>query len=247
VRSMVGLIPLFAVQTFEPEDLARVPDFVKRVNWFVYHHPDVPEHVDTSQRTAKGPRVLLALANKKRMQRMLRYMLDENEFLSPYGIRSLSKFHQQHPFILTLDGKENRVDYEPAESTTPLFGGNSNWRGPVWFPLNFLIIEALQRYHYYYGNDLKVECPYGSGRQWTLWEIAAEISRRLVKIFLRGDDGRRPVYGNSEIFQSDPHWRDLLLFYEYFHADNGAGLGAGHQTGWTALVSKLLEQSGDQK
>ncbi len=247
VRSMVGLIPLFAVDTFEPQDLARVPDFAKRMNWFMLHHPDLPEHVDMSQRTANGARVLLSIANKKRMLRVLRFMLDESEFLSPYGIRSLSKYHQEHPFILTLDGRENRVDYEPAESTTPLFGGNSNWRGPVWFPVNFLLIEALQRYHYYYGNDLKVEFPYGSGQQKTLWEVAAEISRRMVRIFLRGEDGRRPVYGNAELFQADPHWRDLMLFYEYFHGDNGAGLGASHQTGWTALVSKLLEQSGDHK
>ncbi|MGB7188151.1 MAG: hypothetical protein WBD21_16305, partial [Candidatus Acidiferrales bacterium] len=209
--------------------------------------PDLPEHVDMSQRTANGARVLLSIVNKKRLQRVLRFMLDESEFLSPYGIRSLSKYHQQHPFILTLDGRENRVDYEPAESTTSLFGGNSNWRGPIWFPLNFLLIEALQRYHYYYGNDLKVEFPYGSGQQKTLWDIAAEISRRLVRIFLRGEDGRRPVYGNIELFQADPHWRDLMLFYEYFHADTGAGLGASHQTGWTALVSKLLEQSGDRR
>ncbi|MGC1290249.1 MAG: hypothetical protein WA855_03110, partial [Candidatus Acidiferrales bacterium] len=247
VRSMVGLIPLFAVDTFEPEDLARVPDFARRMNWFMLHHPDLPEHVDMSQRTANGARVLLSIVNKKRLQRVLRFMLDESEFLSPYGIRSLSKYHQQHPFILTLDGRENRVDYEPAESTTSLFGGNSNWRGPIWFPLNFLLIEALQRYHYYYGNDLKVEFPYGSGQQKTLWDIAAEISRRLVRIFLRGEDGRRPVYGNIELFQADPHWRDLMLFYEYFHADTGAGLGASHQTGWTALVSKLLEQSGDRR
>ncbi|MGB6485174.1 MAG: hypothetical protein WBE86_16975 [Candidatus Acidiferrales bacterium] len=247
IRSMVGLIPLFAVDTFEPEDLARVPDFAKRMKWFILHHPDLPEHIDMSQRTAKGARVLLSIVNKKRMLRMLRFMLDESEFLSPYGIRSLSKYHQEHPFILTLDGRENRVDYEPAESTTPLFGGNSNWRGPVWFPVNFLLIEALQRYHYYYGDQLTVEFPSGSGQQKTLWEVAAEISRRLVHIFLRGKDGRRPVYGSVELFQTDPHWRDLMLFYEYFHGDNGAGLGASHQTGWTALVSKLLEQSGDRR
>ncbi len=247
LRSMVGLIPLFAVGTFEPEDLARVPDFVKRMNWFVLHHPDVPEHVDMSQRTAKGARLLLSLANKKRMLRILRFMLDENEFLSPYGIRSLSKYHQEHPFVLTLDGKPYCVDYEPAESRTSLFGGNSNWRGPVWFPVNFLLIEALQRYHFYYGDQLKVEFPSGSGQQKTLWEVAAEISRRLVRIFMCGPDGRRPVYGETGIFQKNPHWRDLFLFYEYFNGDTGAGLGASHQTGWTALVGKLLEQSGDRR
>lgn len=247
IRSMVGLIPLFAVETFEPEDLARLPDFQRRMNWFMLHHPDVPEHIDMSQRTDKGARLLFSITNKKKMLRVLRFMLDENEFLSPYGIRSLSKYHQKHPFVLTLDGEEHRVDYEPAESTTALFGGNSNWRGPVWFPPNFLLIEALQRYHYYYGDQLKVECPYGSGQQATLWDVAAEISRRLVRIFLRGQDGRRPVYGATKLFQDDPHWRDLILFYEYFHGDNGAGLGASHQTGWTALVSKLIEQSGDKR
>ncbi|MHB8639070.1 MAG: MGH1-like glycoside hydrolase domain-containing protein [Candidatus Acidiferrales bacterium] len=246
VRSMVGLIPLFAVETFEPEDLERLPDFQRRMNWFMLHHPGVPEHIDMSQRTAKGARLFFSITNKKKMLRVLRFMLDENEFLSPYGIRSLSKYHQKHPFILTLDGKEHRVDYEPAESTTALFGGNSNWRGPVWFPLNFLLIEALQRYHHYYGDQLKVECPYGSGQQATLWDIAAEISQRLVQIFLRGQDGRRPVYGATTLFQEDPYWRDLILFYEYFNGDNGAGLGASHQTGWTALVSKLIEQSGDK-
>ncbi|MFZ0415383.1 MAG: hypothetical protein WBE20_10525 [Candidatus Acidiferrales bacterium] len=248
VRSMVGLIPLFAVETFDPEDLARLPDFERRMNWFILHHPDVPEHVDMTQRNAKGAcRLLLAIANKHKMLRVLRFMLDENEFFSPHGIRSLSKYHQERPFILTLDGQQHRVDYEPAESTTALFGGNSNWRGPVWFPLNFLLIEALQRYHYYYGDQLKVECPFGSGQQHTLWEVAAELSRRLTQIFLPGKDGRRPVYGQSEMFQTDPNWRNLILFYEYFHGDNGAGLGASHQTGWTALVSKLIEQSGDKR
>ncbi len=247
VRSMVGLIPLFAVETFEPEDVARLPDFQRRMKWFMLHHPEVPDHIDMSQRTDKGARLLFTITNKKKMLRVLRFMLDENEFLSPYGIRSLSKYHQKNPFVLTLDGEEHRVDYEPAESTTALFGGNSNWRGPVWFPPNFLLIEALQRYHYYYGDQLKVEYPYGSGTQSTLWDIAAELSQRLVRIFMRGPDGRRPVYGATKIFQEDPHWRDLILFYEYFHGDNGAGLGASHQTGWTALVSKLIEQSGDKR
>ncbi|MGB7022776.1 MAG: hypothetical protein WBD73_03180 [Candidatus Acidiferrales bacterium] len=205
VRSMVGLIPLFAVETFEPEDLARLPDFQRRMNWFMLHHPDVPEHIDMSQHTDKGARLLFSITNKKKLLRVLRFMLDENEFLSPYGIRSLSKYHKEHPFVLTLDGEEHLVDYEPAESTTALFGGNSNWRGPVWFPPNFLLIEALQRYHYYYGDQLKVEFPYGSGRPSTLWDVAAEISRRLVRIFLRGQDGRRPVYGATKLFQDDPH------------------------------------------
>jgi len=246
IRSMVGLIPLLAVETFEPADLQNMPDFRERMDWFMRHHPDAPDHVDTSEQTAQGGRLLLSLANKKRVLQILRYMLDESEFLSPHGIRSLSKYHQEHPYILTLDGHEHTVDYEPAESTSGLFGGNSNWRGPVWFPANFLLIEALQRYDFYYREKMTAEFPMGSGQQKTLWQIAAEISRRLVRIFLRGKDGRRPLYGAIEVFQSDPYWRDLLLFYEYFHGDTGAGLGASHQTGWTALVSKLIEQSGDR-
>ena len=246
VRSMVGLIPLIATETFEPQDFEPLAGFRKRMDWFLAHHPDAPEHVDMSQKAANGsPRLLLSLANKERMKRMLRYMLDENEFLSPYGLRSLSKFHQEHPFVLTLDGHQSTVDYEPAESTIALFGGNSNWRGPVWFPMNFLLIEALQRYDFYYRRQLSVEFPTGSGQLHTLWEVAGEISRRMVRLFLKGKDGRRPVYGGTEVFQTDPYWRDLLLFYEYFHGDNGAGLGASHQTGWTALVAKLIEQSGN--
>jgi Mannosylglycerate hydrolase MGH1-like glycoside hydrolase domain len=245
VRSMVGLIPLFAVESFEPEDLDRLPDFKRRMSWFLLHHPDVPEHIDMTERTPKGSRLLLSIVNKTKLLRVLRFMLDENEFYSPYGIRSLSKYHKDHPYMLKLDDEEYMVDYEPAESTTPLFGGNSNWRGPVWFPPNFLLIEALQRYHFYYGDDLKVECPSRSGRQETLWDISTELSRRLVRIFLR-ENGRRPVDNGVELFQNDPHWRDLIQFYEYFHGDTGAGLGASHQTGWTALVAKLIEQSGDR-
>jgi len=172
-------------------------------------------------------------------------MLDESEFLSPHGIRSLSKFHRDHPYVLVYDGEEHRVDYEPAESRTDIFGGNSNWRGPVWFPVNFLLIESLQKLDYYYGEHLQVECPTGSGQMKTLSKVAAEISRRLTRIFLRGADGRRPVYGDCEKLQQDPLWRNLVLFHEYFHGDNGAGLGASHQTGWTALVAKLVEQSGE--
>jgi hypothetical protein len=244
VRSMVGLIPLFAVESFEPEDLARLPAFVKRMDWFLKHNPDVSEHVDMSQKTDKGSRVLLSIANRKKLERICKYVFDENEFLSPLGVRSLSKFHQDHPFVLDVNGHTQAVDYEPAESTGDLFGGNSNWRGPIWFPLNFLLIESLQRFHYYYGDNFKVEYPTGSGRQVTLWDAAREISRGLSHLFLQRD-GRRAVYGSSQLFQEDPHWRDLILFYEYFDGDNGAGLGASHQTGWTALVAKLLEQSGE--
>jgi len=244
VRSLVGLIPLLAVKTLEPEDVEGRTGFLKRMQWFLDHHPHISEHVDSSQHTDKGVRRLLALVNKERLIRVLRYMLDEKEFLSPYGIRSLSKFHEQNPYTLELDHITHAINYEPAESTSVFFGGNSNWRGPVWVQMNVLIIEALQRYDYYYGKDLKVECPTGSGQMLTLWEVSEELSRRLSRIFLRRDN-RRAVYGNAAKFQQDPYWRDLILFYEYFHGDNGAGLGASHQTGWTALVAKLLEQSGE--
>jgi hypothetical protein len=244
VRSMVGLIPLFAVETIDPEELARFPAFKRRMDWFLQHHPDTAEHVDMSQVTPQGPRVLLTIANRHKLERIYKYVFDENEFFSPYGIRALSKFHLEHPFELDVDGVRNSVKYEPAESSSDLFGGNSNWRGPVWFPMNFLLIESLQRVHYYYGDEFKVECPTGSGQQKTLWNAAGELSRRLSHIFLRRD-GRRPVNGTYEMLQKDPHWRDLILFYEYFHGENGAGLGASHQTGWTALVAKLLEQSGE--
>jgi hypothetical protein len=172
-------------------------------------------------------------------------MLDESEFLSPYGIRALSRHHLEHPYEVTVDGHVNRVDYEPAESATGIFGGNSNWRGPIWFPVNYLLIESLQKFHFYYGEDFKVECPTNSGVEMDLWQVSAEISRRLTRIFLRDPQGRRPVSGGAELFQNDPHWKDLILFYEYFHGDNGAGLGASHQTGWSGLVAKLIEQSGE--
>jgi len=172
-------------------------------------------------------------------------MLDETEFLSPYGVRALSRYHLDHPYEVSVNGQINRVKYEPAESTTALFGGNSNWRGPIWLPVNYLLIESLQKFHHYYGEDFKVECPTNSGTESDLWQVAAELSRRLVRIFLRGDDGRRPVAGGTEVFQNDPHWKDLILFYEYFHGDNGAGIGASHQTGWTGLVAKLIQQSGE--
>ncbi len=244
VRSMVGLIPLFAVEALEPEILDRLPGFKRRMQWFMDNHAEAPHLIDMSQRSAHGVRRLLAIVNAQRLVRVLRYMLDENEFLSPYGIRSLSKYHREHPYVLSVDGERHAVDYEPGESTTGIFGGNSNWRGPVWFPVNFLLIEALQKFHHYWGDQLEVECPTGCGQLVTLWDVAAKISRRLVRPFLRYQ-GRRPVYGATEKFQADPHWRDLLLFYEYFHGDNGAGIGASHQTGWTALVAKLIAQSGE--
>ena len=185
------------------------------------------------------------VVSRQRLVRVLRTMLDEAEFLSPHGIRALSKFHGSHPYVLHFNGQENRVSYDPAESTTGMFGGNSNWRGPVWFPLNYLMIESLQKFHWYYGNSLTVEFPTGSGNEMNLSEVACELSRRLSRLFLRDQSGRRPVFGDAEKFQTDPHFRDYILFYEYFNGDDGAGLGANHQTGWTALVAKLLQQSGE--
>jgi hypothetical protein len=245
VRSMVGLIPLFAVTILEPEVLAKLDGFNKRMQWFLENVATAAAHVDMSQTSPQGPRRLLSLVSRDRLKRVLRYMLDENEFLSPHGVRSMSKVHRDHPYVLHVNGGEYRVDYEPGESRTGVFGGNSNWRGPVWFPVNFLLIESLQRFHYYFGDDFQVQCPSGSGNKVTLWQVAAHLSRSLSHIFLRDENGRRPVYGGAEKLQTDPHWRDLILFYEYFHAETGLGLGASHQTGWTALVAKLIEQSGE--
>jgi hypothetical protein len=245
VRSMVGLIPLFAVETLEPEALRAMPGFKRRLEWFIDNRRDLIGNVACMRTPGHGERRLLSIVDRDKLRRVLRVMLDENEFLSPYGIRALSRVHRERPYSLNVNGTQHRVDYEPAESSTGLFGGNSNWRGPIWFPVNYLIIESLQRFHHYLGNDYKVECPTGSGKMMTLWEVAAEISRRLTRIFLCGPDGRRPVYGGIEKFQTDPNWRDLIQFHEYFHGDNGAGIGASHQTGWTALVAKLLQQSGE--
>jgi len=245
VRSLVGLIPLLAVETLEQDIVDRLPGFKRRMQWFIDNHPDVPEHIETVEHKGKGVRRLLSLVNRGQLESVARYLLNESEFLSPYGIRAISKFHNDNPYVFRTNGTEHRVDYEPAESSTGLFGGNSNWRGPVWFPINFLLIEALQKFHHFYGDGFTVELPTGSGRSATLWQAAAEISRRLTKIFLQSSDGTRPVYGGLEKFQQDPHWRDLIYFHEYFHGDNGAGIGASHQTGWTGLVSKLIEQSGE--
>jgi hypothetical protein len=242
---MVGLIPLFATQTLEPEMLDKLPGFKRRMQWFLENVPDVAGHVDRSRKSAKGTRRLLSIVSRERLTRVLQYMLSEAEFLSPCGIRALSAFHREHPYTITVDGHQHRVDYEPAESSTGLFGGNSNWRGPVWFPVNFLLIESLQKFHHYFGDEFKVEFPTGSGHRMTLWEVASEISRRLTHLFVRDSEGRRPVFGGIEKFQTDPHWRDLIYFHEYFHGDNGAGIGASHQTGWTGLVAKLIEQSGE--
>jgi hypothetical protein len=245
IRSMVGLIPLFAVETLEPEIVDRLPGFKRRMQWFMDNHTDVPEHIETTERSARGVRRLLSLANRDQLRRVLGRMLDESEFLSDYGIRALSRYHLNNPYEVDVNGQINRVQYEPAESTTGLFGGNSNWRGPIWFPVNYLLIESLQKFHHYFGEDFKVQCPSGSENECNLWQVAAEISRRLIRIFERGADGRRAVAGGIEFFQTDPHWKDLITFYEYFNGDNGAGIGANHQTGWTGLVAKLIQQSGE--
>ncbi|HZE70873.1 MAG TPA: hypothetical protein VE135_15290 [Pyrinomonadaceae bacterium] len=245
VRSMVGLIPLFAVETLEPELLNELPDFKKRMEWFINNRPDLIGNVACMRTPGNAERRLLSIVSRDQLRSVLRFMLDENEFLSPYGIRAISRFHKDNPYVLQVNGTQHRVDYEPAESSTGLFGGNSNWRGPIWFPLNYLLIESLQKFHHYLGADFKVECPTGSGQMMTLWEVAGEISKRLSRIFLLDKDGRRPVFGGTEKFQTDPNWRDLVPFHEYFHGDNGAGIGASHQTGWTGLVAKLLQQSGE--
>jgi mannosylglycerate hydrolase MGH1-like protein/glycosyl hydrolase family 63 len=245
VRSLVGLIPLFAVETWDTELADRLPGFNRRAQWFIDNNPELREHIAFKDKPGGGRRVMLSIVSTEQLPRVLRLMLDEEEFLSPYGIRSLSRFHKERPYVLRVSHREYRVDYEPAESTTGLFGGNSNWRGPVWFPVNFLLVESLQKYHHFFGDDLKVACPTRSGRLMSLWDVAADVSRRLNRLFLAGPDGRRPIFGGTEKFQRDPHWRGLPLFYEYFHGDSGAGLGASHQTGWTGVVAKLLCQSGE--
>lgn len=245
VRSMVGLIPLFAVETIEPEILQKLPNFKKRLEWFIQNRPDLRRNVACMQTQGTGARRLLAIVNQDKLRQILAKMLDESEFLSEYGIRALSRFHAEHPYRFYVDGQECRVDYEPAESSSGLFGGNSNWRGPIWFPVNYLLIESLQRFHSYLGDDFQVECPIGSGQMLTLAEVTAELSRRLTQIFLPNAAGNRPVYGGSSKFQTDPHWREFILFYEYFHGDNGAGIGASHQTGWTGLVAELIQQLGE--
>ena len=244
IRSMVGLIPLFAVETLESTLIDRLPRFKHRMQWFIENRPEFAQHVET-QSYEGGVRRFLSLVNRHRLRSVLRYLLDEKEFLSPYGIRALSRYHKDHPYVLNLMGHEHRVDYEPAESSTAQFGGNSNWRGPIWFPVNYLLIESLQKFHFFLGDQYKVDYPYGSGQQATLWDVATELSRRLIDLFLRDADGQRPVFGGAKLFQQDPHWQNHLLFYEYFHGDNGAGVGASHQTGWTGLVAKLIQQSGE--
>ncbi len=245
IRSLVGLLPLFAVETIEPEVLEMFPDFERRLKWFVKNRPHLSGNMARVDTPGVGKRRLLAILTKNKLVRVLKRLLDPDEFLSPYGIRSLSRYHEKNPYSITANGNVYTVDYQPAESTTLFFGGNSNWRGPIWFPMNFLIIEALQKFHHYYGDALRVECPTGSGKMCTLAEVATEISQRLIRLFTLDPNNKRPCHGASTLIQNDPHWRDLIPFYEYFHPETGEGLGASHQTGWTALVAKLIQQSGD--
>jgi hypothetical protein len=245
-RSMVGLLPLMAGEVLEEEMIKNLPGFYKRAAWFARHRPDLAHNISFCKHDGDR-RFLLAIPSRHRLERVLSYMLDEKEFLSPYGIRSLSKFHEKTPCIFNTDGAEHRVDYDPGESSTHLFGGNSNWRGPIWFPVNYLLIEALERYHHFYGDTFQIQCPTGSGRTMNLQQVANELGTRLASIFLPDATGRRPCHGDDERFATDPHWRDLVLFHEYFHGETGRGLGANHQTGWTALVIRYIADLARQR
>jgi hypothetical protein len=242
VRSLVGIIPLMAVEAIPQSMIDDLPEFKKRMQWFLDNRPDVNEYTSYMVRDDRkqDPHRLLAIPTTERLQRVLRYLLDENEMLSPYGIRSVSKYHRDHPYVFKDGGVEHRVDYVPGESNTHLFGGNSNWRGPIWFPLNYLLIEALERYYRFYGKSFTTECPVGSGTMCNLAEVADHLRDRLNAIFLADQNGRRPCHSGDRLFQEDPHFKDLLLFHEYFHGDTGRGLGANHQTGWTALAGPLM-------
>jgi hypothetical protein len=246
IRSMVGLIPLFAVIASTGEVLDKFPGFKRRMEWFIANRPELTGNITWMTDRGQRARCLLSLVTPEQLRRVLRVLLDEQEFLSPYGVRSVSQRYRDHPYSVRRDGLEYTLRYEPGEASSALFGGNSNWRGPVWLPLNYLLIEALQRFDYYLGEGYTVECPTGSGQMKALDEVAVELSRRLSSLFLRDQNGRRPLHGEQEIFRSDPYWEELLLFYEYFHGDNGRGCGASHQTGWTGLVAKLLQQSGER-
>ena len=242
VRSMVGIIPLFACEVLEQEVLDRLPHFGKHVRWLLANRPDIARQISYLDPSHNGHgRRLLAIPSRERLVRVLHTLLDEGEFLSPYGIRSLSRAYAERPYTFRVDGQPHEIPYVPGESDSGYFGGNSNWRGPVWFPLNYLLIEALERFDYFYRDTLRVECPTGSGTMMTLGEVARELSRRLASLFLPDAAGRRPCHGDDPRSASDPHWRELILFHEYFHGDTGRGLGASHQTGWTALVVRLIE------
>lgn len=246
IRSMVGIIPLFAVEVLEQDVIDKLPGFKKRMEWFLEHRQDLARHISYCESGAHNGHDhehihrLLAVPSRERLVRVLRYVLDESEFLAPHGVRALSRHHHEHPYQIQAGGTAHRVDYVPGESNTGLFGGNSNWRGPIWFPVNFVLIEALERYHHFYGDTLRVECPTGSGQMMNLRQVAGELASRLVRLFTPDETGRRPCHGDDRRYVDDPHWRDLLLFHEYFHGDTGRGVGASHQTGWTALVSILL-------
>jgi hypothetical protein len=240
VRSLVGLTSLFAVSVIDKELFSRFKGFKKRLLWFRNNRINLNKYLAIEE-LREGEDILLSLVPKKRLVRILQRLLDENEFLSPGGIRSISKYHKENPFIMIVNGKEYRVDYEPAESVAGLYGGNSNWRGPIWIPINYLFIEALKKYYRYYGDTLKVECPTGSNNFVSLRDVAKILSKKITSIFVRDKNGKRPVHGDDEQYRSDPHFRDLVLFYEYFHGDTCKGLGASHQTGWTGLVAEMIE------
>ncbi len=242
VRSLVGLMPLIAVETVGQETLDKFGEFSRSIDWLCEHRPRLAQNLSEVTVPGYGSAHLFAMPTEDRLRKVLHYMLDENEFLSAYGIRSVSKVHEA-PYALNIGGRDFSIEYWPAESKSGLFGGNSNWRGPIWFPINYLLIEALRKYHRYYHESFRVECPTGSGMMMTLDEVADELSRRLAGIFLRGEDGKRAVFGGVDKFQTDPHWRDHVLFHEYFHGDNGAGLGASHQTGWTGLIADILQRT----
>jgi hypothetical protein len=241
-RSLVGLLPLIAVEVLEEEKIQKLPGFWKRMRWFIENRPDLARLITLCENSPHHEHRMLAVPSRERLKSVLRYMLDESEFLSPFGIRSVSAVHREHPYVFRVGDHEHRVDYSPGEGNTYLFGGNSNWRGPIWFPINYLLVEALERYHHFYGDALKLECPVGSGRFLTLSDVANDLARRLGSLFLRGSDGARPCHGTDSRYAQDPNWRELVLFHEYFHADTGRGCGASHQTGWTALAVRCLEQ-----
>ena len=255
VRSLVGLIPLLGLNVLEPEMIENLPGFKKRLEWFIKNREDLKKNIACMETEGKDEKRLLALCyatprddgQSNKLQRLLSYMSDEAEFLSPYGIRSVSKYHHEHPLVMEVNGEKYQVDYEPAESTSGMFGGNSNWRGSVWFPINYLLLEALMRFHEYLGDEFKVEFPTGSGNYKHLKEIVIELATRMTDILLRDESGKRPVFGGIEKFQNDPHWRDHIYFHEYFHGDNGAGLGASHQTGWTGVVAYMIQLYAENK
>jgi hypothetical protein len=244
VRSMVGLLPLAAVSIFEQDTLEKLPEFRKRAKRFMLAHPELKANLHMPGEPGMHGRRMLSTVNEAKLRRILEKMLDENEFFGPHGIRALSRYHHDHPFVFHHHGQQHTVSYLPADSDSGMFGGNSNWRGPVWMPVNFLLYNSLLRLGAYYGESFKVECPTGSGRLLNLVEVAHELATRLIGTFERNSDGKRPVFGSSEKFQNDPHWRDNILFYEYFHGDNGAGVGASHQTGWTGCIARIIQADG---